>query len=102
MLIYTVSVYVNPGHENDFIRATRENHRATRREPGNRRFDLAQSDDNPARFFLYEVYDTPEAVKAHKESRHYRQWKETVAPWMSKPREGRLFLSLLPQEPENW
>lgn len=102
MLIYAVDVLVKQGFEKDFIKVTGENYEATRREPGNYRFDLSQHRDDPGRFFLYEVYQDQEAVDAHKRTAHYLRWKETVAPWMARPREGRCFIPRFPPGEEGW
>ncbi|MCL5802111.1 MAG: antibiotic biosynthesis monooxygenase, partial [Gammaproteobacteria bacterium] len=47
-----VHVHVLSQHVDDFITATRANHEASVREPGNRRFDVLQSVEDPARFIL--------------------------------------------------
>ena len=47
MQVTLVHVSVKPGHIDDFIEATRRNHEASVQEPGNRRFDVLQSPDNP-------------------------------------------------------
>ncbi len=102
MIVYAVDVAVIPGKEDDFIAATGINHRATRGEPGNIRFDLCRSQDDPCRFFLYEVYTDETAVAAHKETAHYLRWRELVAPWMARPREGRSLIPLFPQDESQW
>ena len=38
------------------------------------------------RFVLIEVYRTPEAAAAHKETAHYAKWRDTVEPMMAEPR----------------
>jgi quinol monooxygenase YgiN len=48
---------------------------------------------------LYEAYDSLEAAAAHKQTPHYLKWKETVAPWMAKPREGIPYRALAPHNP---
>lgn len=88
MIVTTVTIYVKPGHERDFIAATAENHKASVKEPGNLRFDFLQSKDDPSRFLLYEAYESESAAKAHKETDHYLTWRDTVADWMARPREG--------------
>lgn len=35
-------------------------------EPGNVRFDILQSADDPAKFVFYEAYKTPQDAAAHK------------------------------------
>ncbi len=88
MVVYCVNVYVVKGGEGVFIEATKANREGTRKEEGNIRFDVLQMEDDPSRFFLYEVYRTEDDVKAHKETEHYLVWRKTVAPLMAKPREG--------------
>lgn len=102
MLVYSVSVLVKTGYEEDFMKATRINHQETRKEMGNLRFDVLQSEDDPCLFLLYEVYRSDEAVKAHKQTRHYKVWREQVAPWMSRDRQGTKFNPLYPSSEESW
>ena len=83
-----VHVQVKPEHVMDFIDATRENHKNSVKENGNLRFDILQDMNDPGKFVLYEAYESDEAVVAHKETVHYLKWRDTVAPWMAKPREG--------------
>jgi len=101
MYVVCVTVYVKPGKEQDFVAATLENGRNTRREPGNVRFDILQVVDSPTRFSLYEVYRTPDDFKAHQQTEHYLRWKATVADWMAQPRQGVKHQSLFPPD-EQW
>jgi autoinducer 2-degrading protein len=88
MIVTLVHVFVKPPFIDAFIEATRINHENSVKEPGNLRFDILQDDQNPGKFILYEAYANAEAVAAHKETSHYFTWRDTVAPWMEKPREG--------------
>ncbi|MDA3850973.1 MAG: antibiotic biosynthesis monooxygenase [Spirochaetaceae bacterium] len=102
MTVYVVQIWVKTGHEADFIKACEKNHLETRKEPGNLRFDLLQSQENPGIFTLYEVYRNDDAVLAHKETQHYALWRETVEPWMAKKRQGNKFSSCLPRDESHW
>lgn len=97
MHVTLVHVHVRPEHVEDFIEACRRNHEASVQEEGNRRFDVLQSPDEPARFILYEAYASAEDAAAHKETSHYRRWRETVADWMAEPRQGVAYSGLFPQ-----
>ena len=97
MHVTLVHVHVKPGHVDDFLRASQANHEASVREPGNRRFDVLQSSDDPARFVLYEAYATAEDAAAHKQTAHYLAWREAVADWMAAPRQGIPYHGLLPE-----
>ena len=102
MIVTCITVYVKEGHFDDFLRATEENHNASVKEPGNLRFDLLQCNNDPSRFFLYEAFKTEEAAAAHKKTAHYLKWKETVAGWMAKPREGVPHKVLRPKDLKDW
>jgi (4S)-4-hydroxy-5-phosphonooxypentane-2,3-dione isomerase len=100
MFVVCVTVWVKPGHEQDFINASEANRRGTRQEPGNVRFDVLRHVDEPGRFFLYEVYRDPEGFTAHQKTPHYLAWREAVAPWMAQPRQGVKHQSLFPADGE--
>jgi autoinducer 2-degrading protein len=96
MHVTLVQVHVKPEYVDDFIAATRRNHDASVREPGNRRFDVLQAPDDPTRFILYEAYAGASEAAAHKETAHYLTWRETVAEWMAEPRQGIPYKGLFP------
>jgi autoinducer 2-degrading protein len=50
-------------------------------EPGCRQFDVAQDPNDPAQFFLYEIYDDEAAFKAHIETAHFKHFDHISAPW---------------------
>ena len=94
-----VTVVVKREHVDDFAAATRANHEGSVREPGNVRFDILQSADDPTRFLLYESYVDEDAARAHKETAHYLEWRSTVEPWLAEPRVGVRYRGLLPELP---
>lgn len=96
MQVTIVHVSVKPQHINDFIEASRLNHEASIQEQGNRRFDVLQSADNPTQFVLYEAYESAAEAAKHKETEHYKQWREIVADWMAEPRQGVGYNGLFP------
>jgi len=98
MIVTTVIVYVKPENVNDFIEASSKNHEASIKEPGNTRFDVLQCATEPARFLLYEAYESEEAAAAHKKTEHYLKWREEVAGWMAKPRQGISYKAICPKD----
>jgi autoinducer 2-degrading protein len=98
MYVALVYVHVKPEHVADFIDAIRANHEASVGEPGNLRFDILQSAEDPARFVAYEAYRDEAAAKAHKETAHYLAWRDKVAGWMAEPRQGVRYEGLFPAE----
>lgn len=97
MIVAVVHVYVKPEHIEDFITASTKNHLNSIKELGNLRFDVLQDVDDPAKFVLYEAYESEEFAAAHKNTSHYLEWRETVASWMAKPREGVKHFSICPK-----
>ncbi len=98
MYVVCVTVNVKPDQVESFRKATLENASATRKEPGNVRFDVSRSEDDPAKWFLYEVYRTRNDFTAHQQTPHYLKWKQTVAPWMAEPRKGVKHESVFPED----
>jgi autoinducer 2-degrading protein len=98
--VVCVTVFVKPEHEQEFVEATLANHRGTRLEPKNLRFDVLRAEAEPGRYFLYEVYRDAEGFAEHQKTPHYLAWREAVAPWMEKPRQGVRHHSLFPADEE--
>lgn len=98
MYIVCVTVFVKPGQEDSFIRAIEKNHRGSLGEPGCLRFDVLRAEDDPSRFFLYEVYRDKDAFAAHQKTEHYLTWRQEVADWMAQPRQGVKHVSLFPSD----
>jgi len=98
MHIVHVFVHVIPGQEAAFEQATLENARASLQEPGVARFDVVRQQDDPTRFALVEVYRTPAAALAHKETAHYARWRDTVAAMMAEPRSSVKYTAVHPDE----
>jgi (4S)-4-hydroxy-5-phosphonooxypentane-2,3-dione isomerase len=88
MYVVAVTIWVKMEFVQTFIEATLDNARNTRREAGNVRFDVSQAEGEPTRFLLYEVYREKEDFAKHQQTRHYLRWKESVAEFMSQPRQG--------------
>ncbi len=97
MLIVHVQIQVKPDQVEAFKAACVENARNSLNEPGIARFDVLQQQDDPARFLLVEIYRSPEAPAAHKQTAHYRRWAETVADMMAVPRSGVKFAKVYPE-----
>jgi quinol monooxygenase YgiN len=70
-------------------------------EPGVAGFDVVQHQDDPAHFVLVEAYRTAAAPAAHKETKHYQIWRDTVAPMMAEPRTSVKYTNLFPDD-VNW
>ncbi len=98
MLIVHVHVDVKPECVEAFTAATLANARASIKEPGIARFDVLQHRDHPAHFVLVEVYRTPDDPARHKETAHYKTWRDTVADMMAAPRTSVKYRNLYPDD----
>jgi quinol monooxygenase YgiN len=96
MLVVHVHVQVKPDSVTAFKEATLTNARHSLQEPGVRRFDVLEQQDDPTRFVLVEAYRTTEAALAHKETDHYVKWRDAVAPMMVTPRTSVKYSNVFP------
>ena len=97
MHVTLVHVHVKPEHVDDFVAATRSNHEASVREPGNLRFDVLQDPADPTHFSLYEAYTSAATAAVHKETAHYAAWRDAVGSLMAQPRKGIPMHGLFPK-----
>jgi len=102
MLIVQVNLQIKKEHIKDFMDASIENASKSINEPGVARFDILQQLDNPNKFILNEVYRNDSAPAAHKETAHYKKWKETVADMMSEPRFSIKYSNIYPDDKGVW
>ncbi|MFZ5515180.1 MAG: putative quinol monooxygenase [Candidatus Zhuqueibacterota bacterium] len=98
MVIVHVFVHVKPEYVAQFKAATIENARNSVAEPGIARFDVVQQQDDETRFVLVEVYRTEGAPARHKETAHYKKWRDTVTEMMAEPREGIKYANIFPDD----
>jgi len=101
MLIVHVFVHVKPQDIDAFKAASIQNARESIKEPGVARFDVIQQKEDPARFVLVEVYRTSEDPSRHKETAHYKKWRDTVADMMAEPRSAVRYGNVFPDE-QGW
>ena len=101
--MYIVHVFVHVKEESidSFIEITVENARNSLMEEGIARFDVIQQQDDPARFVLVEVYRAYEDTLKHKETEHYKRWRDAAAFMMEEPRTSIKYVNVHPNE-EGW
>ncbi|HXX60466.1 MAG TPA: antibiotic biosynthesis monooxygenase [Candidatus Sulfotelmatobacter sp.] len=96
MHVTVVYIHVKPEHVADFIEAVGANHAASVQEPGNLRFDILRSVEDPTRFITYMAYRDEASARAHRETPHYFAFRDTVADWMVEPRRNVEYVGLWP------
>jgi quinol monooxygenase YgiN len=83
-LVNAVDLDIIPAEMEKFMAAIKENGAAAITEPGCREFNIQVLASNPNHVFLYEVYDNPAALAAHRQTEHYKKYSATVANMVSK------------------
>jgi len=98
MLVVHIQIHLKPEYVDAFKQATLANARESVKEPGIAAFDVFQQQDDPTRFVFIEAYRTFEAPAAHKETKHYQIWRDSVAPMMAEPRSSTKFNNVFPDD----
>ena len=98
MFVVVVNVRVKPHCIEDFKAATKANSESSLKEPGIARFDVLQDADDATHFLLVEAYRTPEDPAAHKETAHYKAWRDTVEDMMAEKRTSVKCANVFPDD----
>jgi quinol monooxygenase YgiN len=101
MHIVLVDVKVKKTEIENFKAATKVNAENSNKEKGIARFDVIQDIDDPTHFILMEIYRTLDDPARHKETAHYRVWREIVEPMMAQPRVGKKYINIYPTD-DGW
>lgn len=88
MYVNSVDLEIVPAERENFLAAIKENGAAAVTEPGCKRFDILNLANDPNHFLLYEVYENEAALKAHRETAHFKKFAATVGKMVAK-REAR-------------
>ena len=71
-----VQAEIEPDRMAEFIEMIKNNAEKSRKEPGCLRFDVLRCQEEPNKFFFYELYKNPSAINYHKEQDHYKAWAD--------------------------
>lgn len=102
MIVRIINVYVSEKYLEAFKEVSVKNRLGSIREPGVVRFDILQNTSEPTHFVLCEVYENEQAAGDHKETAHYREWRDAVEPMMSRPRQGIACAAISPADCAEW
>ena len=97
MQMVIVRLEVKPERVDEFLKLVSFNASESRNEPGNLRFDVVRSVDNPTIYRLYEVYRDDAAIRAHQETAHYARWRTEIEALLVTPRISEKFTSIFPE-----
>jgi quinol monooxygenase YgiN len=82
--INAVDLDLLPSERDKFLEAIAEDAAATRKEPGCLQFDVVVLANDPNHLFLYEVYESEAAFRAHRESDYFKKYASTTANMVAK------------------
>ena len=97
MHMIVVRLEVKPDRVDDFLKLVSFNAAESRKEPGNLRFDVIRSIDNPTLYRLYEVYRDEAAMAAHQATPHYAKWRGEIEALLVTPRLSEKFIGVFPE-----
>ncbi|MFQ5682376.1 MAG: putative quinol monooxygenase [Candidatus Binatia bacterium] len=99
MVVLHMTVQVKPEHVSEFLEVVRyDAEHSEKDEPGCLRFDVIQDRDDPNRFYFYEIYRDEAALKAHRQTPHFKLYSEKVQPWLAAPSERRFGKNVVPPD----
>ena len=80
MLVVMVTARVKPGKRDEFLKVIKEDAESTTtKEEGNFGFYVVQENEDPDKFFLFEIYRDQAALEAHRQTPHFLKYREAVA-----------------------
>ena len=91
MLILTVHVTIQAGHEEEIIPGLRILQEETRRESGCISYIVQRSRENPRRYLIYEQYKDEAALDVHRNSAHFKQYATNGFYRFVEQRQAELF-----------
>jgi quinol monooxygenase YgiN len=92
LTVVAVDLDIVPGRVDAYLAAVKENGAAAVKEPGCREFNISVSDKDPNHVLLFEVYDNPAALEAHRATEHFKAYAAAVKELVAK-RDIRIFTS---------
>jgi (4S)-4-hydroxy-5-phosphonooxypentane-2,3-dione isomerase len=101
VFVIHVQAQVKPPYVEAFKKACIENAKESIKEEGIVRFDIVQQQDDPTRFVLVEIYRNKDVPSKHKETVHYKDWRDKVLPMMAQPRKSIFYTNIYPDD-KNW
>lgn len=77
MICMLIEVHIKPSKIDEFLGVIRYDAiHSEGDEPGCIRFDVLRDNDDPLKFYFYEVYKDEAARQAHQKMPHYAKWAE--------------------------
>lgn len=98
MLIVHVFFDVKGEYIEAFRAASIQNAAGSLQESGVVSFDILQEQEDSSKFLFMEVYKSPEDQANHRETIHYKKWRETIIDMLVKPYSFIKYKNMFPQQ----
>ena len=85
MVIVQIYLTIKKSSVADFIRFTNDNAANSVKETGVKRFEFFRDLDADNKFVLFEMFNSVEDQNKHRETAHYKRWKENTADLLEVP-----------------
>lgn len=85
MFIVHVFFHIRPEQIGLFKEASVENAKSSIKELGVISFDILQQEDDSSRFLFIEIYQTPNDQNKHRETSHYKNWRQLIENMLAEP-----------------
>ena len=79
MLVIAGRIRIDPAKREEAVRAAVPMMEATRREPGCRTYTFSADLEQPGTFWVFEEWESPEALAAHFRAPHMARFQQAVA-----------------------
>lgn len=83
MIVINIRVPVNPAKRSEFVAAAQQETRFASSMAGCVKYGWAQDIGNPDQFVLYEEWESQARFDGYKNSDHFQQLNQTLAPMLS-------------------
>ena len=80
MYLVTVELEIDPDRTGEFRRMVLKHAENSLGEAGCLRFEVTVSEEDPARFFIYEAYEDSAALEIHRKQPYLAEFREKSAP----------------------
>lgn len=95
MHIVHVFFHLKPEYIEEFKKASMENAQNSGKEAGVVSFDVLQQQDDSSKFIFVEIYQTPNDQIAHRETEHYKKWRQLTGDMMAETYKAIIYKNLI-------
>lgn len=81
--VLAVSITIKPENVDAFMKQVIANAEATRKEAGNRQFEVLVDPNDKTKIMLFEIYDDEKAFESHQQTAHFKDYLANAVPLLA-------------------